>query len=168
VKIVNIQWDVIPFNQAEIAQLNTKKDKGVYQIYGRHNAYGKNALLYIGQADNFSVRLKNRYEFVESSATPTMIRVGRIVTSTVAGESLDFDITEWDHIINLVEELLIRAHSPALNQKNNKGLAEHEILENCIHVLNWGDFGDLLPEVSTIKNSFKYWHFEKALEKNNS
>lgn len=164
-KVINIYWDLIPFNEEEIAKLNTKKDKGVYQIYGRHNAYGKNALLYIGQADNFSNRLKNRYEFVESSATPTMIRVGRIVTSAVAGESLDFDINDWDHIINLVEELLIKAHSPAFNQKHNKGLADHKILENCIHILNWGDFGDLLPEVSTIRNSYKYWFYEKELAK---
>lgn len=163
-KVINIVWESIPFTEEAIAELNKNIDKGLYQIYGRHNAYGKNVLLYIGKTyATFSQRLKKRFEFLESSSIPECIRIGRITKSTYDHEELGWDELEWDNMIALSETLLIIAHTPAFNKVNNSGLMKHEDPNSNIHILNWGDFGDLLPEVSTIRNSYMYWHFEKEL-----
>jgi hypothetical protein len=71
--VLNIAWKRVPFS---IELLDPEgesllQSKGLYQIYGRHNAYGEDALLYIGKThDSFAARVSGRWEFIESSAKP--------------------------------------------------------------------------------------------------
>ena len=81
VTIINIEWKNEPFDFKVIKEFCTPRDYGLYQIYGHHPAYGQDVLLYIGKAQdqNFGVRLDRRWEFDQSCARPTSIRLGRIV-----------------------------------------------------------------------------------------
>jgi len=163
--IVNIVWEKITYDQDVIRKFSSVTDYGIYQIYGKHPAYGNDALIYIGQASRqtFSTRLFERWEFVESCASPHSIRIGRLVKS-----SQQMDLLEWDedrkiHMIELCERLLLHSHAPAFNKQNNCGLYDINTKENNIHIFNWGDFGDLLPEVSSYRYSFKYWKYETPI-----
>lgn len=163
VTIINISWEKIPFDLDLIRKKNLPSDYGLYQIYGQHPAYGENALLYIGKSENqkFGTRLDKRWEFVESCARPTSIYLGRIIKSK--NEILEWDINLWRKMINDVEILLIRSHTPAFNKKENSGLYSHDLEQNLL-VFNWDDRGALLPEISTLRYSFKYWEYDIALE----
>jgi hypothetical protein len=165
-QIINIYWDKHEFDQAHISLLNGPTDYGLYQIYGRHAAYGKDALLYIGQArgQTFSQRLHQRWEFIESCAFPHTLRIGKIVKSNKAEEDLGWDKTlRWNEMISSCERLLLHTHAPAFNKQGNSGLYDLTDVTKNIHIFNWGDFGDLLPEVSAYRYSFKYWHYETPL-----
>jgi hypothetical protein len=65
-------------------------------------------------------------------------------------------------MINKAENLLIRSHTPAFNKKENSGLYSHKLDENLL-VFNWEERGVLLPEVSTLRYSYKYWEYETPL-----
>jgi hypothetical protein len=163
--VVNIYWDKFEYSQTEIAKLSSPIDYGIYQIYGRHSAYGKDALLYIGQSNSqtFSKRLFQRWEFEESCAFPHTLRIGRIVKSKYPEDHLEWDESRWWEIINISEKLLLHTHAPAFNKQANSGLFDIKDEAKHIHIFNWGDFGDLLPEVSAYRYSLKYWSYEKPL-----
>ncbi|MFN4315762.1 MAG: hypothetical protein ACK4E0_15810 [Chitinophagaceae bacterium] len=165
-KIVNIFWEKLDFDQDQIRKLNSKTDYGVYQIYGRHNAYGKDALLYIGQScgQTFAQRLHQRWEFTESCAIPYTLRIGKIVKSNNAEDPQDWPYKDrWNEMISNCERLLLHTHAPAFNKQCNSGLYDISNEINNIHIFNWGDFGDLLPEISVYRYSFKYWSYETPL-----
>ena len=166
--VVNIQWDVIEFDGCdftEIKKLNSIHDYGLYQVYGHHPAYGDDALLYIGMAPDrtFSERLNNRWEFLESTARPTNICFGRIVQSK--DEPLNWTNDVWREMICTCEKLLLKTHSPAFNSQSIKGL-EIET-ENELLIINWGDYKRLLPEISTLRMSYRFWSFEESLSTEN-
>lgn len=163
--IVNIYWDKYEYEESQIKELNAANDYGLYQIYGRHSAYGKDALLYIGQASSqtFSQRLTKRWEFIESCAYPHTMRIGRIVKSNDPSDKLEWNENRWIEMINHCEKLLLHTHAPAFNKQGNSGLYNIDNSNNNIHIFNWGDFGDLLPEVSSYRYSFKYWNYETPL-----
>jgi len=71
------------------------------------------------------------------------IRLGRLY-----GEQTPSD-KQWENQIDLAEVLLINAHKPAQNASNIGELSHlmDKDLRN-VHVLNWGDFGSLLPEIT--------------------
>lgn len=162
---INIYWDKYEYEEPEIRKLNGPTDYGIYQIYGRHNAYGKNALLYIGQAygQTFAKRLDKRWEFIESGAYPHTLRIGKIVKHNNQDIPLEWDKCKWNEMINNCEKLLLQSHAPAFNKKGNSGLYDISNDENNIHIFNWGDFGDLLPEISSYRYSYKYWDYETPL-----
>lgn len=123
-----------------------KTDYGVYQVYGRHPVVGTMALLYIGKAEDqvFGVRLKQeKWETWEEGEGPVEIRVGRL-----AGGETPRD-EQWGRQISLAEKLLITANKPP---RNGQGVAwlSTEVDAACrnLHVLNWGSYGAILPEVS--------------------
>ncbi len=164
VKIINIYWDKIDFSEKddrlarfnEIDSMNKEKDYGIYQIYGNHQAYGRDVLLYIGKAQDqtFAARFNGAYKWqhIGSTSTPTSIRLGRIVLQK---ENHD----NWNAQIELSETILIKGHSPALNQKENKGLFSKDGIAGCHYlIINWGDYGQLQHEVSTLGTSEKYWN----------
>ncbi len=163
--IVNIVWENYVYSKTEIQKLSKPTDFGLYQIYGRHPAYGKNALLYIGQANaqSFAIRLKNRFEFEESSAYPHTLRVGRIVKSTELDKQLEWDESRWNEMITLSEKLLLLSHATAFNKQGNSGLYDDTDESKNIHIFNWEDYGDLLPEVSSYRYSYKYRTYENPL-----
>lgn len=168
--IVNIVWEKCDYSETEIQKLSTQFDYGLYQIYGRHSAYGKDALLYIGQANaqSFAKRLAKRSEFIESCAFPHTLRVGRIVKSNKPEESLEWDKSRWNEMITLSERLLLHTHAPAFNKQSNSGLFDVKEGEENFLIYNWGDFGDLLPEVSSYRYSYKYWGYETPLSAQSS
>lgn len=170
--IINIKWEKFDYDiedYGKIEKLCTSSDYGVYQLYGVHAAYGKNALLYIGEASKqtFSKRLHKRWSFIESCAFPHTLRVGRIVKSDESNDPLGWDESRWMSMIHLCEKLLIQTHIPAFNKKNNSGLSSVTNEDNNIHIFNWGDSGDLLPEVSSLRYSYKYWNYHTPLSKEN-
>lgn len=71
--------------------------------------------------------------------------------------------SEVNTIIDDVERILINSHYPAFNSKEIKGMMHHNP-DNEFLVVNWGDYGRLLPEVSTLKFSDKYWNDDKYRE----
>ena len=166
--IINISWEEIPFDKdfSSIKEKINDDDFGLYQIYGYHPAYGKDSLLYIGKAQlqHFGKRLNERNEFIESYAHPTSIRLGKIVRHDQSLEKLEWDIKEWGKMIDNAERMLLKAHMPPLNKQEVSGLFSSEFLkEGDFIVLNWGDFGQLLPEISTFRMSYKYWDYNTPL-----
>lgn len=161
VTVINIAWEKIAFDYS-FETIKHIEGKGIYQIYGHHPAYGQEALLYIGEAKNsFKQRLDNRREFIESCAVPAHIRLGRLLRPDNPNDKLEWDINRWEsgELISKVEEMLICAHAPAFNKQNNAGLYVAGLEEHVL-VLNWGDRGSLVPEVSTLRYSYEYWNYD--------
>lgn len=148
-EIIHIDWDG-PYHIEEINELNDeKKDYDIYQIYGTHPVYGSNVLLYIGKADQqtFGARIKQESwndQYYTSDHKRIEIYVGRL-----AGEKTP-TADEWSKQIDLAERLLILAHSPSYNSQGINSPCssiDDSDLKN-IHLLNWGAYKNLLPEVS--------------------
>jgi hypothetical protein len=61
---IEINWQG-PLKIEETEKLNTNIDFGIYQIYGTHNIFGPNSLLYIGKACDqyFSTRLLQHKQY---------------------------------------------------------------------------------------------------------
>jgi hypothetical protein len=66
-------------------------------------------------------------------------------------------------MIDIAEKMLIKSHSPAFNKQENTGLFDANLEEQFL-ILNWEDRGSLLPEISTLRYSFKYWNYEEPLK----
>lgn len=169
INVIPIEWVKYEYDDKIIKSLNQPYDFGIYQIYGRHKAYGKDALLYIGEATDrtFSVRLKdggrNDCDFNETTVEPLYLRIGRIVFDRSVNNLMKEQFTEfksnWDDNIRMAERLLIATHPPALNKKIEFKLADFVKLKDHYLILNGGDYGDLLPEVSTIRNSYEFYGY---------
>ncbi len=163
VKVINITWEKIEFTQTVIQQYSKEIDSGIYQIYGQHPAYGKDTLLYIGKAENYSNRLQQRFEFIESCATPTSIRLGRI-TNSKTEDLLNISADEKRQLIDVAGKILIKSHAPAFNKQENSGLFPAEgINKQHYIILNWEDYGCLLQEVSTLRLSYRFWTFDNPI-----
>lgn len=165
VEIIVINWEKIEFKSSP--DCSQKWDCGLYQVYGNHYAYGQNSLLYIGKAANsFNKRLLNDERlwtgFLETTVEPNAIRLGRIVKDdkdkgkTIAEES------NWNEYINIAENVLIATHSPALNSQLSYHLnkIEKKYTGKNYLIINLGDRGSLLPEVSTLRNSYRFYTYE--------
>ena len=137
--IINIDWDG-PFTKQQAQDFTNDTDYGVYQLYGRHPVYDTlpGTLLYIGKAWDLTlgarIRQHNWDDYVGSTAK---CFVGRL-----AGDKQPSEIA-WGHNIDEAEQLLIYAHAPSWNSQhiNDYGIRD-------LHILNWGNYGQLLPEVS--------------------
>ena len=166
ITVINIEWEKVLFDTtfSHIKQKTGISDYGVYQVCGHHPAYGDETLLYIGKAQeqNFGTRLNERWEFIESCTRPTCFRIGRIVQSS-QNEPLGWEKDRWGEMIGIAETILIKAHTPSINKQNNSGLVSNEFNKEHFLIINWGDYGRLLPEISTLRTSYHYWHFEQPL-----
>jgi len=127
-------------------KLNSGDDYGVYQIYGTHPVYGKNTLLYIGKAasQTFGMRLKQHDKWLYNQDSEQIT----VYTGRIGSNTPNKDWERWEDIIDIAEKLLIYVHQPAGNSSNIKSVGEIPI---DTHVLNWGDHGLLLPEVSAFR-----------------
>ena len=163
VKVINITWEKIEFEQSQINMYSNEIDFGIYQIYGQHPAYGRDSLLYIGKAEMFASRLKERFEFLESCAIPTSIRLGRLTNSKLEDE-LNIGAEEKDRLIAIAEKILIKSHAPAFNKQDNSGLFSATGIDGQHYIIrNWEDYGCLLPEISTLKLSYRFWAFDNPV-----
>jgi hypothetical protein len=148
---IHVQW-LGPLTYAEALQLKDATDYGIYQIYGSHPVYGSDVLLYIGKAaqQTFGKRLSQElWNYHNQDSSRVAVYVGRL--SGYEGTPADDD---WTAEISMVESLLIYSHWPAgnssgLNVKFGENLHD-------IHILNWGKYRDLLPEVSGARYSNRY------------
>lgn len=91
---------------------------------------------------------------------------------------MNWEIENWNAMIDIAEKLLIRAHSPALNKQGTTGLflddelkrgektnsSKEKMVQHYL-ILNWGEYGSLLPEVSTLRNSYRFWEFDQVVGK---
>jgi hypothetical protein len=69
-------------------------------------------------------------------------------------------------MIDVAEKILIKAHPPALNKQENAGLFTKDGLgEEHYLILNWNDYGSLLPEVSTFSSSYFSWDYNTPITK---
>lgn len=148
--IIHLEWSG-PYKLSQLNDIcNESTDYGVYQVYGAHPIYGSNVLLYIGKADvqTFGVRIKEEGWEYNQDPDNVQIYIGRL-----AGNSTPSD-EKWSKEIELAEKLLIFTHKPAFNSQYIKSLPDKE-LQN-IHVLNWSNSRDLMPEVSGSRWTSKY------------
>ena len=149
--IIHIDWDG-PYSFSKLDELkNDKIDYGIYQIYGGHPVYGSNKLLYIGKADTqtFGVRISQERWYWNNDAESVQIYVGRL-----AGEKTP-NLEIWSKQISLAEKLLIFAHAPAYNSQNINSIRNEKELYN-LHILNWANHRDLMPEISGARWTSKY------------
>jgi hypothetical protein len=148
--IIHIDWSG-PFTVNEVVAFNGPTDFGVYQIYGAHHVYGSDSLLYIGlaEAQPFATRLaQHRWCPVNHDAGRLQFYLGRFFGGpTPKGP-------QWSQLIKLAERLLIQAHKPAENSMKELGALEPELWH--VHVLNWSQYRDLLPEVSGARWSNRF------------
>ncbi len=152
IRAINIKWEG-PLNlEGAYKKRDTEEDYGVYQVYGFHPVYGPNVLLYIGQSDDqtLGTRVKQHKwmrSFMETEEYT--VYLGRLV-----GKSPE----TWSKEIDIAEDLLIFAHSPARNAQNVATVKEKKV-HNYI-VFNWANRGSLLPEVSGMRRTDKFWEGE--------
>ena len=149
---IHIDWTG-PHTYDHAAQLrNSENDYGIYQIYGTHPLYGADVLLYIGKADQqtFGVRLSQEaWRATNSDSSGLSVYVGRL-----GGYGVTPSNEEWSRQIAFAERMLIVAHWPAGNSSGlnvSLGKEYHDT-----HVLNWGCYRNLLPEVSGARYSNRF------------
>jgi hypothetical protein len=143
-KLITIEWEG-PFKLEEIiANYNEGKDYGLYQIYGTHNIFGPNSLLYLGKAEDqtFSIRIPAHKEWIEWESAPAEIYLGRLGGI----EPMTKDrYAEWSSEIYMAERLLIYFSSPPYNSHNIQSYGD---VSNVI-VINYKKRNRLPIEVST-------------------
>jgi len=158
VHYVHVKWEG-PLTRIEAqTRRNSQIDFGVYQVYGAHPLYGSGVLLYIGKCESltFGLRFSQHYDWLHGNSDRHNVQIylGRLHTSGPTPLN-----TDWERQIRQVESLLIYAHGPAANSSGlNKEMGEdfHQL-----HVLNWGNFRSLLPEVSGARYSNRFWNNEQ-------
>ncbi|WML58648.1 hypothetical protein [Neobacillus sp. PS2-9] len=144
-KLIQIDWEG-PFTLDELHLLtNNSHDYGIYQIYGKHLVYGKDVLLYIGKADQQTIgkRVSQENWWNTNDSNHLKIYAGRLAGEHTPAEAI------WSKEIDLAEKLLIHVHKPAYNSKSLSLIRDAELQD--IHILNWGDHRDLLPEISGLR-----------------
>jgi hypothetical protein len=159
--IIHLNWVEYEWNDKIYEELDTEKDFGIYQVYGGHPVYGQDTLLYIGKAQDqtYSKRLKQHDDFID-----TNIKNFSKINVSYFSKTDDVEYKNWGFYIGLVEKLLINSHIPAYNSQDVKGVLSKDDFKNNLLVLNWGDRGELLPEVSSLRYSYYYW--DNKLEEN--
>ena len=149
--IVHIQWSG-PYSFVEASRFqDLRMDYGVYQFCGPHTVYGRDVLLYLGKAarQTFGVRIQQEgWERWQEANGSVRVFLGRLS----AGSTPQNDL--WNREIDLAERLLIQAHRPAHNASGLYRTRDPDI--ERLHVLNWGDRGALLPEVSGARWSARF------------
>ncbi len=156
---LHVEWDgPHPYDSA-MRLRDEYIDYGVYQIYGSHPIYGSDVLLYIGKADRqtFGARLSQEgWNFHNQDSSRVAVYIGRL-----AGYSSTPRDSVWSQHITLVERLLIYSHWPAGNSSGLNVEFGKELYR--VHVLNWGKYRDLLPEVSGSRYSDQFYEDENSV-----
>ncbi|WP_248283808.1 hypothetical protein [Ureibacillus chungkukjangi] len=144
-RLIQIDWEG-PYSLETLTDLqDIFQDYGIYQVYGKHPVYGKDVLLYIGKADKQTLgkRVLQENWWDTNDSKHLKIYAGRL-----AGEQTPADEI-WSKEIDLVERFLISVHKPAYNSKSLWLIRDVEFQD--LHILNWGDYRDLLPEISGLR-----------------
>ena len=142
-KIIHIEWEGPLSKNKVYKRVDVDKDYGIYQIYGRHPAYGKEALLYIGIAKDrpFGTRIREHdYWLSDIDSGSIKIYLGSLY------DEEDKEIEKGREEISLSEQLLIYVHTPAYNKNFKEKITDESV--KSYHILNYYEYCDLLPEVS--------------------
>lgn len=149
---IHIDWEGPYIYEKALQFCDDNSDYGVYQIYGAHPVYGPDVLLYIGKADRqtFGKRLSQEWwQTTNSNSLRLKVYLGRL-----GGYGGIPSNEEWSRQITAAERMLIVAHWPAGNSSGlNVSFGEDY---HDLHVLNWGDYRSLLPEVSGSRYSDRF------------
>ena len=162
-KLIHLFWEG-PKTFEQLNSLNNEEqDYGIYQIYGTHPVYGKDTLLYIGKASerSFKQRLvSDKREWINNKWDDINFRfhIGRLYGIEIPSDD------EWGEQIQIAEELLIFSHSPAYNSDHVGSINEDKVYDSI--VLNWGNRGMLLPEVTGMTYTDKFWEISQIDFKN--
>ncbi len=151
-RLIQLDWEG-PYSLNDLpALMDTEIDYGIYQIYGKHHVYGNDVLLYIGQAERqtFGSRILQENWLDTNDSNNLKIYVGRLHGPIIPTQET------WAKEIDLAERLLIYVHKPAYNSKSISSLPDKEM--QSIHILNWGDHRNLLPELSGLRWTSKLDH----------
>lgn len=146
---INIEWRG-GYSVEEIKNFQGENHCGLYQIYGAHPIYGSNVLLYIGKVSyqDFETRIqqhKNDIWAYNQDSKNISIYIGYL------GGNKEVSDNQWDKEITMAEKLLIFTHKPAYNSLNIKTVKDVDI---GLHILNWGSYRSLMPEVSAFRYLF--------------
>lgn len=100
-------------------------------------------MLYIGKADyqTLGKRISQENWLDTNDSNNTKIYIGRLHGPQ--------NPTEWSVEIDLTERLLIYVHKPAYNARSISSLHDSEFQD--IHILNWGNYRSLFPEMSGLR-----------------
>ena len=134
-----------PHFYEDVKGMTGDHDWGLYQIYILHPVYGNDTLVYIGETrEAFGHRLTDPAhnwmgDHRENNSGRIRIHTGRIVPNKE--NQAPASVTWIEH----AESLLIFAHGPSWNGQYAKNRPK---VPADFHVLNWGQYGLLLPEVS--------------------
>jgi hypothetical protein len=142
IEIIEIKWDG-PLTLNEILEGDKGKKSGLYQIYGTHNIFGANTLLYIGKADEsrFIDRIsKHQKDWICDESSEVQIFLGTF------HKEIDLNDNEWSKQVDKAERLLINYCSPPYNSSN---IIKHGIGERTV-VLNFEKKCRLPYEVSNL------------------
>ena len=145
-RIINIEWSGPHSIGNALEAITPDTCFGIYQVYGPHPIYGSPQLLYIGKASDrtFSTRLpEHGWVHGTRDVSQVSIYLGRLCGSATP------DNDTWSEEIALAERLLIYAHFPPYNTQKWAAGSDPAIRE--VHVLNWKQHRDLLPEVSGLR-----------------
>lgn len=158
---IHLLWDG-PHTYREVREkADVAIDYGIYQVYGPHPASGRNSLLYIGKANDetFGARFSQADRLAWNDPFADNAGLLRFFTGRIhptEGEPQDvIDEELWGRYIDLAERLLIAAHSPPWNAQGVGGIRNKDAADydDC-HVLNWGTYASLMPEVSGMRHSW--------------
>lgn len=159
--IVDIYWEG-PFSGHKEVKIYVNDDaRGketdyfFYQIYGNHQVYGKDVLLYIGLSNNGSTGVVDRLEkhaaWISKLPSEVTIYIGSFgkFTEWVEWHKKRF-YTESDNpdVLkpNFIESLLIFAHQPCVNSASK---ASPSFGTKAFRIFNTGRKQSLFPEIST-------------------
>ena len=147
IDIIEIYWKG-PFKITKIGEKRNKdydSGKGIYQIYGTHNIYGPETLLYIGKTQDrtFAERFSEHKEWVEWEPTGVDVYIGKLGGKDKMTES---NWGSWNNQIDRAERLLIFFCSPPYN---SQGLNNYGEMDPTI-VLNYGKSMRLPFEASNL------------------
>lgn len=126
-EVITLNWIIADFKSFPISS-------GVYQIYGDSPLYGKDTLLYIGQASSLRHR---SYSHITSNNS----FIGRQPNKSCRYAEVN------DELLDIVEQTLIVMHKPSFNSTNIISVGP-EIKKRPVYIQNHGERGMLNLEVT--------------------
>lgn len=129
-----IKFEIITLEWQKEKYESVPSSSGIYQIYGTSPVYGVDTLLYIGQAENLNVRLRQHFDNHEGV-------IGRQPNKTCRFALLSKDL------LTIVEETLIIMHKPSFNSARLINVSSHT-KARPVYIQNHGERGLLSMETT--------------------
>ena len=150
VSIIEIKWHG-PYSQTDFHTLNDENHYGLYQLYGTHEIYGSETLLYLGKARDraFSTRFsEHEKDWFDWQSSVVSMYVGQLGGTEQPGNE------EWSNQIDEAEKLLIHFCTPPYNSQH---IQDYKYQEDIL-VLNYGKKKMLPYAVTSVMLNSPYWN----------